>query len=608
MSMAPDGVVGTTLLTPSSFFLVHICTMTTTQELQVEPSYATLLHALQRSTPSTHAAKPPAKKRRRSTCTTQPPQSYYHQQVDSNAWEGDTGRNHGMATHLATPDNTTLLTNVDALPDMTVTDLKAYNIPQRLQTRWAAVTGRADLASPQEATAFALFNRYLDVCMTTSGDTTDALLLHIVTHCIRAADTIKKNNQAPEPRPRDQGFARTKALLLLPMRNVAALVVLRLASLAQRETRADSIQHKQRFVEEYGTHDEEAEDGDSPEARALRRKPADHRARFAGNTDDHFRLGIRITRGAVRLYAEFSESDIVIASPLGLVTMIEEQGPASMDWAASLDVIALLDTDVLLMQNWAHVRTVLAHVNRVPSAMPSNVDVMRVREAHLAGQAARVRQLILLGAFPSAECNALFHANASSVAGRVRLVPRFTDAVLRTVIPQLRQLFRRVADDEQRFLLFSQNLYPRMRESSAHGQLVVVPSYLDFVRLRRFLDDADAQWDAITEYTPPREAAQLRAHFSSGRQRLVLYTERAHFYHRYTLHGARDIVFYQLPCHAAYYAELLNMMALRDAGDEHGTVTVLFDGRDALQLERVVGTSRAKRMLAAVEQDTFMFV
>jgi len=42
--------------------------------------------------------------------------------------------------------------------------------------------------------------------------------------------------------PRDQGFTRPKVLLLLPMRNSAYQVVKRLVALAQRETRADSVQ------------------------------------------------------------------------------------------------------------------------------------------------------------------------------------------------------------------------------------------------------------------------------------------------------------------------------------------------------------------------------
>jgi hypothetical protein len=42
--------------------------------------------------------------------------------------------------------------------------------------------------------------------------------------------------------PRDQGFTRPKALLLLPLRSMAFRWVTRLVGLAQRETRADSVQ------------------------------------------------------------------------------------------------------------------------------------------------------------------------------------------------------------------------------------------------------------------------------------------------------------------------------------------------------------------------------
>jgi hypothetical protein len=42
--------------------------------------------------------------------------------------------------------------------------------------------------------------------------------------------------------PRDQGFTRPKALILLPMRHMAFAVVRRLVALAQKETRADSVQ------------------------------------------------------------------------------------------------------------------------------------------------------------------------------------------------------------------------------------------------------------------------------------------------------------------------------------------------------------------------------
>lgn len=92
---------------------------------------------------------------------------------------------------------------------------------------------------------------------------------------------------------------------MLPMRSSALAVVTQLCELAQKETRADSIQNKARFLEEFGAlEDEEADvaagQGRNPgQAGLAAGKPPQHAALFSGNCDDHFRLGIKITRCAV---------------------------------------------------------------------------------------------------------------------------------------------------------------------------------------------------------------------------------------------------------------------------------------------------------------------
>ena len=144
-------------------------------------------------------------------------------------------------------------------------------------------------------------------------------------------------------------------------------MVTRLAALAVRETRTDSVQHKRRFVEEYGGEGEEGgEEGggglSACAAAALARKPAEHRARFAGDADDHFRIGVRLTRGAVRLYSDFYQSDVLVASPLGLATALEEGrrgegGAGAGDFLSSVEVVVVERADVMQMQNWAHVVT-----------------------------------------------------------------------------------------------------------------------------------------------------------------------------------------------------------------------------------------------------------
>ena len=65
-------------------------------------------------------------------------------------------------------------------------------------------------------------------------------------------------------------------------------------------------------------------------------------------------------RGAVKLYSDFLQSDVVVASPIALATKLSEEsdgegGPA--DFLSSIEIAIVDRADVQLMQNWAHVFT-----------------------------------------------------------------------------------------------------------------------------------------------------------------------------------------------------------------------------------------------------------
>jgi U3 small nucleolar RNA-associated protein 25 len=55
-----------------------------------------------------------------------------------------------------------------------------------------------------------------------------------------------------------------------------------------------TVEHKSRFYDEFGV--EEDSDSDEHATEKKPSKPADYKALFDGNNDDHFRIGIKFTR------------------------------------------------------------------------------------------------------------------------------------------------------------------------------------------------------------------------------------------------------------------------------------------------------------------------
>ena len=71
----------------------------------------------------------------------------------------------------------------------------------------------------------------------------------------------------------------------------------------------------------------------------------------------------------------------------------------------------------------------------------------------------------------------------------------------------------------------------------------------------------------------------------------------------------QDLLCYQLPEHPNFYSELVGCMDEGAAGNSirgHATVTVLFNQFDSLQMQRVVGNVRCRKMLKS-ESATFLY-
>ncbi len=88
------------------------------------------------------------------------------------------------------------------------------------------------------------------------------------------------------------------------------------------------------------------------------------------------------------------------------------------------------------------------------------------------------------------------------------------------------------------------------------------------------------------------QVARARDLFFHGKKRLLLLTERFHFFRRYRLRGIDSIVFYQLPLNPAFYAQLINM-ADEDEKKARVMSRLMHCKFDRLRLINVFGRERA---------------
>lgn len=376
----------------------------------------------------------------------------------------------------------------------------------------------------------------------------------------------------------------------------------------------DQRENRKRFEEAYVDNSEKFRD----------QKPADFLELFEGNDDDMFRLGVKFTRKTIKYFAQFYNSDILMASPLGLRMAIgsEEDKKMDYDFLSSIEMVVVDQADGLLMQNWEHVEYVFQHLNRQPRDS-HGCDFSRVRTWYLEDWAKHFRQTIILSPFITPELTELFRTQCHNWAGKIRFHPDYQGRIQQLPV-RARQTFSRFEsnaigkDPDARFSYFTSAIVPSLakRARDLKGTLIFVPSYLDFVRVRNYFATSSATeavtFGTLSEYAEAKEAARARSHFLSGRHKVLLYTERAHHFRRYRLRGVQRVIMYGLPDNPIFYEEIAGGYLARSEQDMRlepgqGTVRVMFSKYDVMKLERIVGTQRVGKMIQE-KGDTFDFV
>lgn len=502
-------------------------------------------------------------------------------------------------------------------------DLLRLGLQPSLAQQWTTNTKQVKskgIMKPVSASLYPFLAQGSDVFFADSNfenqaETLRLLALHVSDHVMKTRRLVLKNNSklanaaetgvgVSEGAARDQGFTRPKVLVLLPFRNVAHKFVHQMLKIALTGTKKQ-ISNKKRFEEEYGP--------DSDEKPNLS-KSLNYQKLFLGNNDDFFTLGIALAKNSVKLYTDFYNSDIILASPLGLRTVIGAEGDKQrdFDFLSSIEIMSLFMTDVFLMQNWEHLLHCLQHLNMKPTK-DRGTDFSRVKMWGLDGNGSKYRQNLVFSSLISPEINSLLSNHCTGHRGLVRVGPLQQKDVLSSILYPVRQVFSRMRDlkaEESpveyittgRYDYFIQNILPRYQSDDMSGIVIVIPSYFDFVRVRNHLKREAIAFSQLSEYSANKSISNVRREFAQGNVKFLITTERFFFFKRYTLKQAQHVVFYEAPLNAECYSHYLNMLT-----EEGAVSTLLYNKLDGARLERMVGEKQC-RILLNSKQTTHMII
>ncbi|KAJ8674514.1 hypothetical protein QAD02_005776 [Eretmocerus hayati] len=473
--------------------------------------------------------------------------------------------------------------------------------------------------TPLQRELFSVMNNYQDLyyperTFENESQVRFVYCLHTMNHILKTRTRILHHNSKIEKAKlsglseipdeyRDQGLVRPKVLIIVPFKYSCLKIVELLITIFLGEETGGSVMNKNRFMEDFG--------GSEVVMPKKNPKPEDYEQIFKGNTDDTFKIGISVTKKALKLYTDFYNSDIIISSVLGMRLTIGAEGEEERDYdfLASVELLILDQTELFFMQNWDHLIHIFEHLHLQPKDS-HGTDFGRVRSWSVNGWSKYYRQTLIFSSLQLPEILGVFNKRCHNYAGKLRVANPVSTGSLSQVIIQLPQVFHRFDVNDHlkaidtRFEFFITKILPQYRDSIMNHTMIFVPSYFDFVKLRNYFRKEELSFVQICEYTKNAKVARARDMFFHSDAHFLLYTERFHFFRRIRIKGIRHIIFYAPPTFPNLYSELCNFMQESYQNPKSGspsnmTVTTVYCKYDILPLSNIVGGERASRMMSS---------
>lgn len=497
-----------------------------------------------------------------------------------------------------------------------ISDLKNTGLEPPLLKQWVSITKQIEskgVMRPLSSLIYPYMAIGSDVLFSQStfgnlSQIQKLLALHTVDHIFKTRKCVLKNNKkiadnsSKSENIEDQGYTRPTVLIVLPFKNIAYDLVQEIIKIALTGTKRQ-VSSKKRFNEEYGPDSEE---------KPNLSKSLSYQKTFLGNNDDFFTLGVALAKNSVKLFTSFYNSDLIIASPLGLRNLIGAEGDIDRDYdfLSSIEILGILGCDMFLMQNWEHLIHTLNHLNLQP-VKDQSTDFSRVKKWVLEGHGKQYRQNLVFGAWSCPEISSLFGKEFQNHRGTVMVSPSVQTGSLSEILMPVKQLFLQMRIQNKgesrieymtngRYNYFIQNLMPRFL--ALQNVVIVLPSYFDFVRLRNYMKKEETQFSVLSEYSSNKTITNTRRQFAEGNVKLLLTTERFFFFKRYNLKDVSHVVFYEPPLYPECYTHYVNMLTLPDSSSN-----LLYNKYDYERLERIVGEKQLKTILIS-QQKTHMII
>jgi len=197
---------------------------------------------------------------------------------------------------------------------------------------------------------------------------------------------------------KDQGFTSPRVLILVPNKKHARLIIEEMVSIL-RQGQWKGISNKKKFKEEYSETD---------------------------SLNDCFRLGISFDffNNKLRLYQPFDNSDIIVASPLGLkLTHQNNDSDPSVknkkvyDFLSSIEILLMDFSEVFLYQNTEHLEEILSFLNKQPKNNQNINSIVRIKENVKDDCLQYLRQNIVISHFKSLEIEMLVKKYCNNLIG-----------------------------------------------------------------------------------------------------------------------------------------------------------------------------------------------